>query len=454
VGGDGNGVVLFNCTKNELYTNANGYKQFARRLRTSYKVDANKDEITNSSLARASVVVLGAPREKFTVTELDVMKKYVLNGGSLLVLMGEGGEQKHGTNINYLLEQFGLSFNSDSVVRTVHYKYFHPKEALITDGVLNREINQQVGKAPRDNSDDLNSARVGTGTDSHALAADDGLQFVLPYGSTLTVQKPAVAILSSGKIAYPMHRPVAAVWEKKNAGKIAVIGSAQIFEDSWLVKEENDKLMEFIMRWLTPGNKIKLYNLDAEEPDVIEYQHLPDTEALAERLRCCLQEGEELPKDFTTLFNDTLFKFDTNLVPEAVSMYSQLNVKKAPLTLIAPQFETPLPSLQPAVFPPALREGPPPALDLFDLDECFASEKLRLAQLTNKCTEGTSEDIEYYITEGSSILQVQPPREDLDNTQMAKTLLAKIFKELVFFKMSSHLHAPQSPGMGIDPMMM
>lgn len=152
----------------------------------------------------------------------------------------------------------------------------------------------QVGKAPRDNSDDLNSARVGTGTDSHALAADDGLQFVLPYGSTLTVQKPAVAILSSGKIAYPMHRPVAAVWEKKNAGKIAVIGSAQIFEDSWLVKEENDKLMEFIMRWLTPGNKIKLYNLDAEEPDVIEYQHLPDTEALAERLRCCLQACPKL----------------------------------------------------------------------------------------------------------------------------------------------------------------
>jgi hypothetical protein len=54
--------------------------------------------------------------------------------------------------------------------------------------------------------------------------------------------------------------------------------------------------------------------------------------------------------------------------------YDKLDVKKAPLSLIPPQFETPLPPLQPAVFPPPVREPPPPALELFDLDENFASE--------------------------------------------------------------------------------
>jgi hypothetical protein len=48
------------------------------------------------------------------------------------------------------------------------------------------------------------------------------------------------------------------------------------------------------------------------------------------------------------------------------------------------QFETPLPPLQPAVFPPALHEPPPPALELFDLDEAFAGQAVRLATLTNK----------------------------------------------------------------------
>ena len=32
--------------------------------------------------------------------------------------------------------------------------------------------------------------------------------------------------------------------------------------------------------------------LDADEPDVSEYHHLPDCEALAEQVKCCLQERE------------------------------------------------------------------------------------------------------------------------------------------------------------------
>lgn len=43
-----------------------------------------------------------------------------------------------------------------------------------------------------------------------------------------------------------------------------------------------------------------------------------------------------------------------------------------------------MPPLQLAVFPPSLQEPTPPALDLFDLDDCFASPFVRLAQLTNK----------------------------------------------------------------------
>lgn len=63
-------------------------------------------------------------------------------------------------------------------------------------------------------------------------------------------------------------------------------------------------------------------------------------------------------------------------VPEAVALYEQLGVKKAPLSLIPPAFETPLPALTPATFPPVLREPPPPALELFDLDEAFAGEQV------------------------------------------------------------------------------
>jgi hypothetical protein len=65
-------------------------------------------------------------------------------------------------------------------------------------------------------------------------------------------------------------------------------------------------------------------------------------------------------------------------VPEAVALYSQLGVKKEPLGLIPPAFEAPLPPLTPATFPPVLREPLPPPLELFDLDEAFAGEQVRV----------------------------------------------------------------------------
>lgn len=33
------------------------------------------------------------------------------------------------------------------MVRTHYYKYFHPKEALVSNGILNRAISQAAGKA-------------------------------------------------------------------------------------------------------------------------------------------------------------------------------------------------------------------------------------------------------------------------------------------------------------------
>lgn len=61
-----------------------------------------------------------------------------------------------------------------------------------------------------------------------------------------------------------------------------------------------------------------------------------------------------------------------------MSLYDKLGVKRHALTLIQPQFEAPLPPLQPAVFPPAIREPPAPPLELFDLDESFATDQVSI----------------------------------------------------------------------------
>ncbi len=39
--------------------------------------------------------VVAGPREKFSETEINHMKKFLEEGGALLVLLGEGGEKRY-----------------------------------------------------------------------------------------------------------------------------------------------------------------------------------------------------------------------------------------------------------------------------------------------------------------------------------------------------------------------
>lgn len=416
-------TVIFNSSKRELFTANNGYKSLQKRLRVQWKIQSIKEELTTEKLHGVKLWITAGPREKFTAAELEVLKQYLNSGGNILAMLGEGGEVKYDTNINFLLEEFGIMVNSDSVVRNAYYKYFHPKEALVSNGVLNREISRAAGKVVTGIIDDESP-----GNNAQALT------FVYPYGATLNVMKPAAAVLSTGSVCFPLNRPVLAFYQIPNAGKLAVMGSCHMFSDQYLDKEENSKIMDVLFQWLMTDN-IHLNQIDAEDPEITDYTMLPDTGCLSERLRVCLQEGDENPRDFTSLFDMSLFKLSNNTLPSVIRAYKQLNVKHEPLQLITPQFETPLPPLQPAVFQPAFRDLPPPMLDLFDLDETFSSEKVRLAQLSNKCTD---DDLEFYVRKCGDILGItgKLDKEKRD----AKHILEHIFFQVVEFKKLNQEH--------------
>eukprot|EP00250_Pteridium_aquilinum_P025842 c31703_g1_i1 orf=72-260(+) len=61
-----------------------------------------------------------------------------------------------------------------------------------------------------------------------------------------------------------------------------------------------------------------------EDLECAELECVPDIGALANRLRCCLQEADELPRDFTKLPDESLFTYHTNLVPKVVNLYKRL----------------------------------------------------------------------------------------------------------------------------------
>lgn len=409
-------TVVFDAVKNAEFTLDAGLRVLQRKLRNVFKFDTNKEDISVESLSRGQIYVFCGPQAKFSVSEFTSIRQYLERGGSVLFCLGESHD-KH--NVNYLTEEFGIACNTDAVIRTVYRNpHFHPREVAVTNGIVNREINRAAGF-------------TSSSTARRDGAASGSLSFLLPYGSSLTVQKPAIPLLSTGQLAYPLNRPVCAAYvgSGPKSGRMVVLSSSKILSDPFFDAEQNARLVEILLHFLGHSKDIRLNAIDADDPDINDYNYLPDVGALAETLKSCFQEGDSVTADFSTLFNDQLFRLHTDLIPPVVNAYKTLDVDHKPLTLIPPEFEMPLPALQPAVFAPEMREPPPPALDLFDLDEQFASERFRLAQLTNKCADT---DVDYYVRECGEILGLtaELPEDKKD----AKSILALLLRQLVQYK--------------------
>ncbi len=118
-------LVLISACKAEKRTLRSGFKQLGRHLKASHcnvqKVDAATGP-TAEALSEAALVLFGCPTQPFTAEELDALRQYVGAGGNLLVFSSEGGEAKAGTNLNYLLEEYGMSFCSDCTIQSAFRK--------------------------------------------------------------------------------------------------------------------------------------------------------------------------------------------------------------------------------------------------------------------------------------------------------------------------------------------
>ena len=91
------------------------------------------------------------------------------------------------------------------MLRTTYYKYLHPKEVFISNGILNKELiragkglpKPRVGKDLTEFAKNKLVNKFLDTTDSLSKNDGSGLSFVYPFGSTLNVQKPAFPLLSS-----------------------------------------------------------------------------------------------------------------------------------------------------------------------------------------------------------------------------------------------------------------
>ncbi|VDO22893.1 unnamed protein product [Haemonchus placei] len=266
--------IIINQSKKELFNINSGLRGIHRRLKNAWTVETNPDEITDGMFEGVRAFILPHPRAKFNVSEMEAIGRFITNGGAVLVLLSEGGEQQHDTNINFLLEEFGIVGNSDAVIRSIFYKYFDPKEALISNGVLNRSI-AIAAKKKVSNDQQSNSQTI---------------SFVYPFGASLSVNRLATPVLSTGSACFPIGRPVAAFHETEGAnGRLVVCGSVHMFCDQYIDKEENSKLFDAIMEYLIDG--YELNKIDATEPELSDYVQIPDHVRLSEELKVCISKS-------------------------------------------------------------------------------------------------------------------------------------------------------------------
>lgn len=69
-------------------------------------------------------------------------------------------------------------------------------------------------------------------------------------------------------------------------------------------------------------DEVILNAIDAEDPEISDYNQQPDTTILGDQVKACLQETEDIPRDITSLFDKTLFSLDTSLVPKTIRYWT------------------------------------------------------------------------------------------------------------------------------------
>ncbi|KAG6544255.1 hypothetical protein Mapa_014258 [Marchantia paleacea] len=106
-------LIIFNCCKRESHTPNQGFKHMVRRFRGSYRTLSNKEEISVQVFNDGVLIIFGCPKEKFTPDEVEAMWGYVRGGGCLLFLSSSGGDGRQKTNVNDIIQEYGITINSD-----------------------------------------------------------------------------------------------------------------------------------------------------------------------------------------------------------------------------------------------------------------------------------------------------------------------------------------------------
>ncbi len=134
---------------NKLTLEASSYNEFTNFLFSSgYKlgrIEVGLDSL--KKLENYDAIILSTPNNsKIEKKEIEIIEKYVRNGGSILIISSMGGDYTNRTNLNELTQKFGFEFESDEINDSVNYVYLQKRPLItkLTPHVINDQVRQLV----------------------------------------------------------------------------------------------------------------------------------------------------------------------------------------------------------------------------------------------------------------------------------------------------------------------
>ena len=215
-------LILFDQTQNERGRLDTTYSELAKILQDNdFDIEPYTEfMILAKNLENADTLVFGCPNSsKLRPAEIDVLKRYVQNGGGLMLLSLSGGDRGLMNNLSQVSKGFGISFENTAV----------------------RDDRNNAG---------LPTMPIITNLLSHPVT-EDVQDILVPSSCTLNVTSKATAIASTSDTADPPNKPIIAIAEA-GKGRVLCIGSYEVFRKGGGMKHPGNQAFAVnAIRWLS-----------------------------------------------------------------------------------------------------------------------------------------------------------------------------------------------------------
>lgn len=142
------GIIGFDYShSNILFLESSSFAEFTQFIFASgYKIGKIQAGFNSlKDLEKYKAIFLSTPRNvSLKPNEIEILEKYIRNGGSLLITSSSGGDYSNKTNLNELTRKFGFEFVPDEISDSVNY--VHLQKRPIIDNFKPHIITEQIQK--------------------------------------------------------------------------------------------------------------------------------------------------------------------------------------------------------------------------------------------------------------------------------------------------------------------